>query len=391
MATMRDKQNALASQRQAADEAAINMNLRMRQMLLGSSPRENVNLNTYNTGLGGTIRIKANNVGVGTKFLLYVTAAVTIGTATAVPSAKAPYNLISRIRFTDYDGTDRFNISGFQLFVLNCVRRRSFYGYNNEAATAVLANPVVPTAVGAGVVSFFIEVPLAFDVDNPVVMAQDLRGAMMMQTAVGEAYLNIDFTNSLYTNVDVDSLYAGAGTTTVALTTALGIGVTCWQEFIMPQAIGPNGEIPIPMIDINTVYEFVGNIRSSDNLAANAQRLFPYPNLRSVIGSYFNFVSGAVLANTVTGLKLIVNANNIIMDDSRDSRWFKQRLFLNGTDIAPGVFFYPHRDRPVETWLFGNYQMGFTPSAVGTNPYVESGFESFYTKGAALPGVPQAS
>lgn len=367
----------------------IAQNLQARQLLLSSAPRENKDLGSTTTGTGGTVRIKAQNVGIGVKFVLYVSAAITIGTATAVPSGKAPWNLISRVRFTDYDGTDRVNISGFQLFIWNCVRARTYYGYNNEAATAVLTNPVVPTAVGSATLSFFIEVPLAYDVDNPVPMANDLRGAMMMQTGVGDAYLNIDFNSSLYTNNDVESVYAGAATTTVVGQSTNYITVRCWQEFFMPQAIGPNGEVPLPMIDLNTVYEYVGNVRISDNLAANSGKLLQYPNLRSVIGAYFNFVAGGVLANTITGLKLIVNANNIIMDDTRDSRWFKQRKFLNGSDIAAGVFWWPHRDKPVETWLYGNVQAEITPSSVGANPYIEQGFESFYTKGAALPGVPQ--
>lgn len=375
-----------------SQNAAIAQNLQMRQVLLASAPRENKNLGTFTAPLGGTTRVKLFNVGIGTKLLLLVSVPITIGTAIAVPSGKAPWNMINRVRVTDYDGTDRINISGFQLFVWNCVRRRTFYGYNNEAATAVLVNPSVPTAIGAGTLAFYIEVPLAFDVDNPVVMAQDLRGAMMMQTAVGESYLNVDFNASLYTNNDVESVYAGAGTTTVVLTTTPnGINLTVWQEFLMPQAVGANGAVPLPLLDLNTVYEFTGNIRSSDNLAANAQRLFQYPNLRSVIGSYYNFVSGGVLATTVTGLQIIVNANNIILDDTRDTRWFKQRQFLNGTDIAAGVFWYPHRDKPVETWLYGNVQMGFTPNALaGGNQYVEQGYESFYTKGAALPGIPQS-
>jgi len=375
---------------QQSQNSAIAQNLQMRQMLLASAPRENKNLGTYTAPLGGTTRIKLFNVGICTKLLLLCTAAITIGTATATPSGKAPWNLISRVRLTDYDGTDRMNISGFQLFILNCVRRRTYYGFNNESATAVLLNPVIPTAVAADTLKFFIEIPLAFDVDNVVVMAQDLRGSMMMQTAVGEAYLNIDWITSLYGNGDVESLYAGGATSTVALTTTNGIGVTVWQEFLMPQAIGANGAVPLPMIDLNTVYEFVGNIRSSDNLAAGAERLFQYPNLRSVIGSYYNFVAGGVLANTITGLRIIVNANNVIMDETRDSKWFKQRLYLNGSDTAAGVFFWPHRDKPVETWLYGNVQCGITPTSVGTTPYIEQGYESFYTKNAALPGVSQA-
>lgn len=373
---------------QASEETMIRQNLHARQLLLSSAPRQNKNIGTYQTGLNGTLRIKAFNVGILTHFRLLVQAAITIGTAVAVPSGKAPWNLITRLRFSDYDNTDRVNASGFQLFIWNCVRRRSFWGYNNEAATAVLTNPVVPTAVASDTLSFFIDVPIAYDIDNPVPMSQDLRGGMIMQTGVGECYLTIDFTNSLYTNNDVESVYAGAATTTVVGQSANFISVTVWQFFLMPQAIGPNNEVPLPMWDLNTVYEFAGNIRSSDNLAVGATRLFQFPNMRSVIGSYFNYVAGGVLANTVTSLQLIVNANNIIREDTRDSRWFEQRLLLN-SDIADGVFFYNHRDKPVETWLYGNVQMGFVPSAVGANPYVEQGYETFYTKGASLPGIPQ--
>ena len=170
---------------QRDEQNMITANLQARQLLLASAPRQNKNIGTFSTVAGGTLRIKAFNVGVGTFFRLNVQAAITIGGAIAVPSGKAPWNLITSIKFSDYDNTDRINASGFQLFILNCVRRRTYYGYNNEAATAVLTNPVVPTQIGAGTISFFIDVPLAFDVDNPVPMAQDLRGAMIMQTGVG--------------------------------------------------------------------------------------------------------------------------------------------------------------------------------------------------------------
>jgi hypothetical protein len=51
-----------------------------------------------------------------------------------------------------------------------------------------------------------------------------------------------------------------------------------------------------------------------------------------------------------------------------------------------------HRDKPIETALFGNVQYGITPSAAnGGNQYFEVGFESFYTKGSTLPGLSQSS
>ncbi len=365
-------------------------NAAMRAALLATAPRFVKSLGAQTAGTSGTTRQKLFNVGVLTKLLVLAQAAITIGTATAVPSGKAPWNLINRVRVSDYDNTDRVNLSGFQLFVLNCVRWRTNYGFNNEAATAVFTNPIVPTAVASATLQFFIEIPIAYDVDNPVVQAQDLRGAIMAQTAVGEMYLTIDWTTSLYTNNDVESVYAGAGTTTVVGQSASYITQTTWQEFLMPQAVGGNGEIPLPPIDLQTVYELSGNVKSSDNLAAAQEKLVNYPNVRSVIGGYWNFVSGGVLAVTVTGLRLIVNGNAIVEDDTYQSHLFRQRRYLN-TDVANGVFWKPHRIKPVETWLFGNVQLGFTPSAVaGGNQYLELMFESFYTKGAALPGVAQA-
>lgn len=375
---------------QLSPQEIAQQNAGLRAALLQSAPRMRKNVATATAAVGGTTRIKLFNVGVLVKLLLRVTADITIGTAVATASTKAPYNLISRVRLTDYDGTDRVNLSGFQLWVLNCIRVDNFYGINNGGSiTAVLSNPAVPTAVGNGQVAFFIEIPVAFDVDNPIVQLQDLRGAIMCQTAVGEMYLNIDWITSLYANGDVDSLYSGGATTTVVGQNSTPITVTLWQDYLLPQAIGNRGQIPLPGIDLMTVYELNGNIKSSDNIAANTEKLISYPNVRSVIGAYFNFVSAAALSNNVSSVRLIANGNNILMDNTGLSQLFYQREYLQ-TDTVAGVYFRLHREHPIETALFGNVQMGLTPSVVGANPYWELAFESFYTKGQALPGIGQA-
>ncbi len=366
-------------------------NAALRAALLQSAPRMRKNVITATAAVGGTSRLKLFNVGVLTKLLLRVTADLTIGTAIAVPSTKAPWNLISRARLTDYDGTDRVNLSGFQLWVLNCIRWDNFYGFNNGTAiTAVFANPSVPTAIGAATVAFFIEIPVAFDTDNQIVQLQDLRGAIMCQTAVGEMYLNIDWIGSLAAGAtsDVDSLYSGAATTTVVGQNATPITVTMWQDYLLPQALA-NGRIPLPGVDLMTVYELNGNVRSSDNIAVGTEKLISYPNVRSVIGAYFNFVDNKALSSSVTSMRLIANGNNILMDNTGLSQLFYQRETLQ-TDLLTGVYWRLHREHPVETALFGNVQMGFTPSVAASAPYIEIAFESFYTKGQALPGIGQA-
>jgi len=351
------------------------------------------NVLTATGTLAGTTRMKLFNVGILTKLQIFVSIALTIGTAVAVPSTKAPWNAISRVRLTDYDGTDRINFSGFQMFMLLCVRNRSNWGFNNSAAaTAVFANPVVPTAVGNGTLSFFLDIPLAWDIDNPIVQLQDLRGSILAQTAVGEMYLSIDWTTSYYTNGNVDSLYSGGGTTTVVANGANEISCTLWQEYLLPQAVGGQGQIPLPQIDLMTVYELNGNLKSSDNLAVNTQKLISYPNVRSVVGIYMNYVQATTQTQgKINGFQLIANGNNILIDNTELSQLFYQRTYMNeDTDTVPGAYFRTHRDKPIETALFGNVQMGVTPNTVGATPYIEIGFESFYTKGQALPGLNQA-
>lgn len=371
-------------------QAQAQANHALRSALIASGVRCRKKLGVV-TGLTGTsIRQKIFNVGILTRLYLDVSVALTIGTANAVQSLKGPYNYIQRVRLTDYDGTDRVNLSGWQLFVLNCVRVQSIYGANNENSTAILVNPNYPITTGARTVQFFVEIPVAFMPDSPIVELIDLRGAIMAQTAVGEMYLNIDTNPSLVSVAgDIDSLFSGAGTTTVV--DATGYSITIWQEYILPQTPPGQKQPPIPFLDLMTVYELAGNIKSTDNLAVGTAKMMNYPNARSVVGGYFNYVTGGSAAiGNVTTLQLVANGNNILLDDTERSKMFIQRKWTN-SDIAAGVFYNLHRDHPIETSLFGNIQFFLVPTTVsGGNQYVEQAFESFYLKGQALPGFQQA-
>lgn len=368
----------------------IAQNAALRAALLQSAPRMRKQIGTFTGGtLGGTTRIKLFNVGITTKLLLDVFVNIDIGVAVAAPSPKAPFNLISRIKLTDYDGTDRVNCSGYQLWVLQCVRNQTVYGYNNESQTAVLTSPLVPTAVGANApFRFQIEVPLAY---NP---ANDLRGALLTQTAVGEAWLNIDWNTTLVSNGNADAVYNGGATTTVILNAANTISVNVFQEYLLPQSVG--GQVPLPALDLLTVYEIAGAVRTSDNIAVNTEKLFNYPNVRSVIGAYFTFLNNGVMNPAMTDIsrfRLIANGNNILREYGPVDKLFDQRRWMIAdADLRAATYFEVHRDRPIETALYGNVQYGITPSAVTAgNTNFEFAYESFYTKGSMLPGMSQSS
>lgn len=374
-------------------QKALLQNGQLRNILLSSAPRMRKNLGTFTGTLGQTTRVQLFNTGLITNVQIAVTCPVTIGVATATGSARAPYNLIQRIRLTDYDGTDRINWSGFQLFVLNCIRMRMPYGVNNDGPIinvngstvlgGIITNPSLPTGVGNGTIQFLLDVPVAYDPEA------DLRGMIMAQTAVGVMYVSIDWAASLFTANNLDAVYVGAGTTTVVMQAGVaGPSVQMWQEYLMPQAV--NGQLPLPAIDMQTVYELAGNIRDNSNLAINTPKLLNYPNVRSVIGAYFTYMNGtAMLATDLTELDLVANGNNFLRQDTLLSQQIRQRNFLTG-DIAPGIYWFLHRTKPIETALFGNIQAYITPLLVNANAAIEFGFESFYTKGSALPGLSQA-
>lgn len=386
---------AMTSQQQAQRALAANQGLR--QVLLQSAPRMRKNLGVFSgVALGQTTRILLFNTGLITSLQIAVTCPVTIGIAQATPSPRAPYNLINRLRLTDYDGTDRVNFSGFQLFVLNCVRARIPYGVNNQGpiVTAggsavlggIITNPFTPVQVGNGVISFLLDIPLAYDPEA------DLRGMIMGQTAVGNMYLTIDWNTNLVlagAGASVDAVYNGAPTSTVVMQAGItGPSVQVWQEYLMPQLV--NNQLPLPIIDLQTVYELQGNLRDNSNLAINTEKLLNYPNVRSVIGGYFNFINGVnnMLSTDIAQFRLIANGNNILRDDTLFSQQIRQRNYLEG-DIAFGTYWYLHRSKPVETALYGNVQAGITPTVVNAGALIEFGWESFYTKGSALPGISQ--
>jgi len=371
----------------ASPTQMIAQNNQLRAMLLASAPRMRKNLGSFSGGTpGSTTRVKLFNVGVTTRLVMDVSVSIDIGTATATLSEKAPFNLINRVKLTDYDGTDRVNCSGYQLFVLNCIRTGKYYGYNNDGATAVLANPDIPLlTAGTRVFKFQIEIPLAFD------PARDLRGSLLTQTAVGEAWVNIDWNPTLVSDGQDDAFFNGAATTTAALTAGTTITATVYQEYLLPQAVG--NTVPLPPLDLMTVYEIAGALRSSDNIANGSEKLFNYPNVRSVIGAYFVFTNNGLLTAATADIgafRLIANGNNVLREYGPRDKLFEQRLLLN-SDIRKGTYFELHRDKPIETALFGNVQYGITPNAAVTDPNFEVCFESFYTKGSVLPGMNQAS
>lgn len=375
----------------------ITQNAQMRGALLALSPRMRKNLGNFTGGVtGGTTRVKLYNVGIITEVRTRTLSAFDIGTTIATPSPQAPFNIVNKFRLTDFDGTDRVNVPGYTLWLMNSVRNRTLWGYHNFAGgNATFGDPVVPTAIAANqTFSAWNTIPLAYDKEA------DLRGAILAQTALGEMYLNVDWNTVLTAPANADAVYNTA-TGTVIVNAGNSLQLQVWQDFLLPQAVG--GQVPLPQIDLLTVYE-LNSFRSTDNIQANTEKLINYPNVRQVFGSYLFYVNngvmtavttaaGGVVTNDMAQFRLIANGNNVLYDATMLNQLFEQRQYMYADgDLRASSYFFDHRKKPIETSVYGNVQLGCTPSAVTAgNTYFGVGFESMYTKGSVLPGLSQAS
>jgi hypothetical protein len=364
------------------DANSILANNQARALLLGTAPRMTKDLGITNGAAGGNTRVKLFNVGIVTSLDIVVTIPVTIGVATAVVSKRGPYNMIQRLKVTDFTGTDRVNLSGYQLFVLDSVRQAFPYGLHDLSGTsAIITNPAYAVATGAQTITFMLNVPIAYDPEN------DLRGAIFAQSNLGEFNLSIDWNASYVSTAgDIDSLYSGAGTTTVV--SAGNITVEVFQNFLAPQNIG-NG-VPTPVLDLFTVYELAGVQRTTDNLAVGTVKFLNYPNARSVIGAYYNYINGGTYnANDISRFQQVANGNAVIIDHTLFKQQMVQRNYM-AADLAAGTYWFRHLARPIATNQYGNYQATITPSVVSAgNTGIEVAYESFYTMGQSLPGFVQ--
>jgi hypothetical protein len=329
--------------------------------------------------MGASTQIKLRNVGVITRLRVRVTAAITI-TATMTASPLGTYGLIQRISTQDYNSTLRFNALGPLLKLLDDTRLNNPYSATGQGLVDT-AQVEIPTAIGANqVLQFTIEVPICRD------RMQDLTGAILAQTVVGELFLNLTFSSAAVG--DVFSPYT-AGTGTIS-----NIYVEVLQDYIQPQ---PNsqGQIALPLIDLNTVYEFNAVYRSSESITGNGQKYIDYPNVRNVLSFMFAFVNdGALTVNgtDITELTLIANGNTDLREEDPLFNRLEIRNRLGG-DWPPGCYWNSHRANPIQTNIYSQVQeqIAFASGVSGTGSYVAYGFENTYMLNTPLPGIASGS
>ena len=339
---------------------------------------------------GTTLQIPLQRMGIMTGITLLVTAVIDSGVAHPTPSQFFPHNLLSQVQYTDFAGTNRTKTSPHQLWAALSAKNAELgnstpyhagtdaWGYrNSNIMTTTDDAGAWANATPGNVVSFSLYIPLAY---NP---SEDLTGAVLTQTNVGEHNVYLTVPNSL---VGADT-WLNAFSAGNATWNAAGIKVEAFQHYIQPQSMTAD---QIPVIDLSTVYGFEGGFTSSQNIGAGQSTYINYPNNRSIMSAHIVFENnGAGTANEtdVSRVTLLANSNTNFWEMT--PRLMRQLMrHMIGADLPSGSYYFAHRRQPIMTQLYANVQAKFDVATLagGVTQFI-SQYEVQYPSGSPLPGI----
>lgn len=357
----------------SAKQYTYQQNLIDRSTLLATGVPMQTKLGTFGPyALGQTATIRLRNVGVTTGVSVRCTAVINIGTTMAV-GGFGPYPLIAQHVISDYNTTQRIFASGAHMYMLNSVRHGRPWMPSGQGLIDTLQTQQTTGVSTTGGIEFNVDIPLAVDPGN------DLTGAILAQTVVGEMYYKAQFAASLTGDAFVAPYTSGTATVT-------SIYLDVWQRYLQPQ--GP----ALPLYDLNTVYEFAALYNTNNNMVTGGQTFIDYPNVRSVLGAYHIFIDnalGTVNGTDISAMTLIANGNTRMREqDPLDIR--KHMRIMLGGDLPAGMYYIPSRRQPIQTWIYSQVQELFNWGTLSTSPYLAYGFESTYPLNTPLPGIAAA-
>lgn len=367
------------------------INAQARDYVLQTAERMNQDVGTQNAILNGapvaslngvpTLRQKLFNVGLITSLDLEITVSLNI-TAAAKLSKRAPFNLLSALRTKDYSGDARVNAGGYEVLMNRIVRTKLPHmfplmvgsPYPNFGATYALVQ--APTAVGNNqTLKFRLKVPVCYDPES------DLTGAILAQNNTGELFLEADLNPTMFGTDETAVYSSGTGTiNSVALRTI--------QNYLAPA--GQGGNMVLPVLDLNTVYELNGTLTTSSDINVGQKKYINIPNYRTVLSVILQYINGGAMnaGTDISQFDWFVGGKLPLRTYTPNDLAMVVRDHL-GFDLPDATYYLSTRFKPIDTSLYGNVQIGVTPSNVagaGVTHMIPL-IESFYPKGAVLTGL----
>jgi len=357
-------------------------NMARRQIVLGNSVKmtQLISSQTVNPANQNILNIAPRNVGLILGFIVEVSGGVTNGaTNGANRTGLGSSNIVQNVTFTDLNNIQRINTKGSFLSILNSAKQGFGFGgayapnlpmgYGNNWAPFEAPATIAATATGNLRHTYY--VPLAYS-------SADLRGAIY--AAIVNATMNLQITLSTSAELGVatgaDAFSAVyVGNDNIAWTNSVTVNV--YQIYLDQLPVSAGGPV-LPMMDLNTIYDL--KFTTQTGLAAGQDFPVPYANFRQFLsttpifnnGGQYNVGSDvnywALQAANNTQLKR-VSANLAALE--------ARQTFM--ADPPPGVYYFDHRDKPIDTISFGNMELVLNASTVNAGAQLIVGYESFQT------------
>jgi hypothetical protein len=210
----------------------------------------------------------------------------------------------------------------------------------------------------------------------------DLRGAMWANVVNATAQLQLTMATSAQAFVVIagdptNAVYQAAGA--AAGGTITSYTVTVHQVYYDQLPVDKNGNQILPIVDLSTLYMLQNTSLAS--MTVNNDFPVPYANFRSFLSTliiYDNQSAGVYpAAGTDVNYWTLQTANftNIF----KYPGWFptvyaRQSI---GTDYPLGSYYFPTREKPINTIQYGNQQIIVNPSLVNAGAALLVGWEMF--------------
>jgi hypothetical protein len=360
-------------------ENPIMANINARNIVVGNSQRiiQEIASRTFNPNQQPVLTIQPRNVGLLCGFIVEVEGSVTNGAAdVANRTGMGTANIIQNVLFEDLNNVQRINTKGWHIAMLNSARRGSVFGgayapnlpmsYGNNWNVFEGANTIA--ADGVTNIKHTYHIPLAYS-------QEDLRGAIY--AGVINATMNLQLTlatdNQLFTdgnnvlNAVYDGNANGGWTDTVR--------VTVYQVYL-DQLPSMNGQPILPLMDLNTVYDL--KYTTSSGVTLNQDFPIQYANYREFLSTLAVFDNGEQFngGDDVAYWALTAaNSTNLFKFGPDIAALEARQTFM--ADPPPGVYYFDHRRRPINTLTYGNMELNLNASTVNAGARVLTAFESF--------------
>ena len=337
-------------------------------------------ITTYTNGTPITLQIPVKNVGLIKRFWVEVQATVS-GTAsgpTHTLQALGPSTFFSQVVLSDLSNQQRINTAGWHLTQVSSAKRRRVlgsavttdtpFGYGNNFTTVVSAPSTITAVAASNNVFAIFEVPCSYT-------DHDLRGAIYANVTSATMYLNLTVNPTLLIGSGTtDGTFSMYKSSSATIATMPSFTVNVYQNYLDQLPIGQNGVI-LPQLDLGTAYML--NNTPVSAITANADNPIPYANFRDFMSTTVIYDNAGTLnvGSDINAWKLqTANYTNIFNIDPYLAS-FLSRLEIQD-DCPKGMYYFDHRQKPVNTIQYGNMALILNPSSVTAGASLQIGYEA---------------